>query len=154
MPKRLIVLLICLLMAIPAHAEEAPKLPGLFAIESMLPKDTAYPVYTGPGKAYHVAAKGKAKVSTDGLILCYGRVADTNWLLIWYSISSDQARIGYIDAYDQLTLHGSLRELTLSAISFSLPEAVDITDDPAARKALARYPARSHCWPGNTMQAN
>lgn len=140
--KKLLLLLLCLLLAVPAFAEDVPTLPGLFAIENMLPDDTTFPVFTGPGEEYHVAAKGKAKVSTGGLILCYGRIAGTNWLLVRYSISSDQARIGCIYAYDQLDFHSSLRELNFAAIPYVLPEPVTITDDPGSQKSLGTVSGR------------
>jgi hypothetical protein len=76
--------------------EKALGVPALTGIKGDFPKNKTYPVYQGPGASYGLAAKGKAKVSTNGDILCYGTFND--FLLISYDISENQSRFGWIEA--------------------------------------------------------
>lgn len=129
--KRLMALLLCLMMAAAALAEKyttlryAPELTGL-------PANLSWRVYTGPGENYHVAADGKAKVSTNEAIQCYGRVEGTNWLMIRYFIDQGKSRVGYICvnsvAYAE-TFEG-VETLHFQNELYSLKGRVEITDDP------------------------
>ena len=95
MYKRMILLLLCLLMALPTLSEEAPLIPELTAQVGKFPKNQRYEVYEGPRDAHRRAGSGKAVVSTNGEILVYG-----TWMgrmMIEYEIDGDQRRIGWID---------------------------------------------------------
>ena len=133
--KRLMALALCLLMAFPALAEEyttlryAPELTGL-------PSNLSWRVYTGPGEEYHVAADGKAKVSTNEAIMCYGRVEGTNWLMIRYLIEAGKSRIGYIRVNDvaYAETFAAVEPLRFQHELYSLKGRVEITDDPNMSK--------------------
>lgn len=129
MLKRLLLLFVCLLLACPALAEDVPTLPGQFTLDT-LPKDLTFDVYTGPGTNYHRAGDGKAKVSTNGSIQCYGRIGDTGWMLIRYEVSSSQVRVGCIDLNEYPDIWQRKREVELAEDTCLLPSAVKITDDP------------------------
>ena len=99
MYKRMILLLLCLLMALPTLAEEAPLIPELTAQVGKFPKNQRYAVYEGPRDAHRRAGSGNAVVSTNGEILVYG-----TWMgrmMIEYEIAEGHHRIGWIDS-DQL----------------------------------------------------
>lgn len=129
MLKRLCLLLICLLFAVPAvaEAEEIPTLPEPFVLTG-LPADTRFTVYTGPGKVYYVANAGKAKVSTNEPILCYGRV-DDEWLMISYETNDENSRIGYISLAAYPELMPACQTLDCADLRISVNHAF-ITDDP------------------------
>ena len=133
MLKRMLALLLCLLLAFPVLAEDVPTLPGLFTLDA-LPEGLTFDVYTGPGMNYHQAAKGKAKVSTNGPIQCYGRIGDTGWVLIRYEVSSSQLRVGCIDLQDYPDMWRNKREVALAEDILHLPAPVKITDDPYRNK--------------------
>lgn len=123
--KRLMRLLFMLLaLTGAALAEELPELDGAFLLDAM-PQDTTYAVHAGPGEEYHVPAGGKAKVSTNDEIWCYGTTED-GWLLVDYQIGEGRSRIGYINIgerrwYPLLNFAG--RQLTLTG-------HLSVTDDP------------------------
>lgn len=137
MLKRLTALLLCLLMAFPALAEDyttlryAPELTGL-------PANLSWRVYTGPGEEYHVAADGKAKVSTNEAIMCFGRVEDTNWLMIRYFIDSGKSRVGYIrvNSVAYADTFAGVETLHFQNELYSLKGSVKITDDPYLTKRM------------------
>lgn len=58
--KRLTVLLMCLMMALPVLAEEVPTLPGQFTLDD-LPENLTFDVYTGPDDSYLQAAGGQGE---------------------------------------------------------------------------------------------
>ena len=129
--RRLMALMLCLLMAFPALAEDymtlryAPELTGL-------PANLSWRVYTGPGEEYHVAANGKAKVSTNEPIMCYGRVEETNWLMIRYFIDPGKSRVGYIRVNDvaYAETFAGVETLRFQHELYSLKDHLEITDDP------------------------
>lgn len=99
MYKRILWMLLCLLLALPALAEEETAIPDLTAKLGSFPKNQRYEVYEGPRTEHRRAGSGKAVVSTNGEILVYG-----TWMgrmMIEYAIDKEQRRIGWIDA-DQL----------------------------------------------------
>lgn len=127
----LILLLLCITST--AFAVQPPDLPGLWAVHG-LPKRTTFSVYTGPGDEYFVAAEGRAKVSTNGSILCYGRV--DNWLMIYYNTASG-SRVGYIDAGAYPDAIREYQALEFGMQRYRLPYGVAITDDPhTSQKSL------------------
>ncbi|MBE5796429.1 MAG: hypothetical protein E7327_03520 [Clostridiales bacterium] len=127
--RRMLLVVALLLLAVPALAEETPVLPGQFPLKG-LPEDTTFEVRTGPGEAYHHAAKGRAKVSTNGDIQCYGRLGDTGWVLIRYEVSKNQVRVGCIDLRAYPQVWQGCRELSLGAEEYLLAGRAEITDDP------------------------
>ena len=132
MRRLLMLLLTALLLLACAGAEETeiPTLPGRFPLED-LPKNMTFTVYTGPGKEYYIANDGKAKVSTNAVISCYGRV-DEEWLLILYEVGGGRQRIGYIHPIEQLGYTPQCRRLTLAEAPIQMKK-VYITDDPYGR---------------------
>ena len=86
-------------------------------------------VYTGPGYNYIRGANGKAMLSTNGWVDCYGMVGD--WYLIEYEISSGRWRRGYINRSD---IKGSDRmngtQIPYADAEATLRARVDMTDDP------------------------
>ena len=127
--RKWILILLLILLAAPAFAEDIPVLPGYGVLEN-LPEDTFFTVHTGPGGEYHVAAKGRAKVSTGGPIQYYGRVGDTGWVMIRYEVSQTQIRVGYIDLRDHPDAWRGKREVAFGSQRLLLAGRVDITDDP------------------------
>lgn len=149
--KRLTVLLMCLLMALPVLAEEVPTLPGQFTLDD-LPENLTFDVYTGPDDSYLQAAGGRARVSTNGPIQCYGRLGDTGWVMIRYEVSASQVRVGCINLRDYPDMWQRKRELTFAAEAFLLPGRVQITDDPyRSGSALGTVSGRVTllAWRGN-----
>lgn len=95
MLKKILLLLLCLLMAFPAFAEEETRIPELTAQPGTFPKNQRYEVYEGPRDAHRRAGNGKAVVSTNGEIMVYG-----TWMgrmMIEYEVSEGRHRIGWID---------------------------------------------------------
>ncbi len=127
MLKRLYVWMLFLLLAVPALAEEIPTLPGTFVL-SGLPKGMTFTVYTGPGKTFYVANAGKAKVSTNDVIHCYGRV-DDEWLMVSYEIGEGKSRIGYISMAEYPQYMPDCRVLDFGHMQLQINHAF-ITDDP------------------------
>lgn len=133
--------------------EKSLGVPSLTGIKGNFPKNKTYPVYQGPGASYGVAAKGKAKVSTNGDIFCYGTFND--FLLISYDISKDKSRFGWIEAS---ALENPLEELKGfyfkgynlgdSYLYGVITQDVVMTDDPLNSKAkIASFKkgATVHC---------
>ena len=99
MYKRFLWIVLCLMLALPALAEEIPTIPELTARPGTFPKNQRYEVYEGPRQEHRRAGSGKATVSTNGEIMVYG-----TWMgrmMIEYAIDDDRYRIGWIDT-DQL----------------------------------------------------
>lgn len=135
--KLLICLVLLLILSVPALAEEVPTLPGQFILRD-LPADKTFTVYTGPGEEYLVAAKGKAKVSTNDTIRCFGRLEDW-WVLVEYGVSGSQRRIGCIDLSDHMETIDESRMLPLADQSFLLTNPIALTDDPnGSAKSLGK----------------
>ena len=131
MLKRLCCLMICLLLMTSALAEaEIPTLPEPFVL-SGLPKGMTFTVCTGPGENYYVANAGKAKVSTNDVIRCYGRV-DDKWLMVSYEIGGGQERIGYISLEEYPQYMPDCRTLDFAEEQIQT-KTVYITDDPFGR---------------------
>lgn len=126
MRKIFLMMLFLLCTAGSALAQSTPDLPEMWAVNG-LPKKKTFIVYTGPGEEYFVAAEGRAKVSTNGSILCYGRVDD--WLMVYYNTSSG-SRVGYIDAGEYAQVVDGFRELSFGSERYRLPYGIAITDDP------------------------
>ena len=132
---RFLAIFLALLMMVPALAEDyttlryAPELTGL-------PANLSWRVYTGPDEGYHVAADGKAKVSTNEAIMCYGRVEGTNWLMIRYFIDSGKSRVGYIrvNSVAYAETFAAVETLHFQNELCSLKGSVKITDDPYLTK--------------------
>lgn len=127
MLKRLCVWMLFLLLAVPALAEEIPTLPGTFVL-SGLPRGLSFNVYTGPGKTYYVANAGKAKVSTNDVIHCYGRV-DDEWLMVSYEIGEGKSRIGYISMAEYPQYMPDCQVLDFADVQLQINHAF-VTDDP------------------------
>ncbi len=99
MYKRFLWIVLCLMLALPALAEEIPTIPELTARPGTFPKNQRYEVYEGPRQEHRRADSGKATVSTNGEIMVYG-----TWMgrmMIEYAIDDGRYRIGWIDT-DQL----------------------------------------------------
>ena len=71
-------------------------LPSLKGCVGSFPRNRRYDVYRGPGKVYGRDNGGKAYVSTNGPITCYG--LRDGWMLISYEVSEGQTRYGWISA--------------------------------------------------------
>ena len=131
MLKRLLLLFVCLLLACPALAEEPTNLKYSRELKG-LPANLSWTVYTGPGEEYHVAADGKAKVSSNEGIYCFGRVEGTDWLLIHYFISEGKSRVGYI-RIDPVAYQETLADVDTLYFRneiFTLRAKAELTDDP------------------------
>ncbi len=122
-----------LLLAGCATAEDAdkPVLPVLDAPfqVTFLPEDRLFTVYSGPGKDYLVAANGKAKVSSNGEIRCYGRTEDW-WLMVEYEIGENRSRIGYINAAAYQEETAAYPVLAFGQEKGQLNGRTEMTDDP------------------------
>lgn len=105
-------------------------------------------VYTGPGKEYVRAAKGKAVASTNGDIRIAG--SEDEWLLIEYEIDPGKNRVGY-------TPLGSIKgrveyeELDFAYLSGYVFDSCKLTDDPnGIGTSLAKLKAGTEvtvlCW--------
>ena len=98
-------------------------------------------VYSGPGYEYTRGAKGKAMVSTNDWVLCYGLCGD--WYLVEYEVSRSRNRRGYVNRYE---INGRDRmndtPLPDAALEVTLSRKVSLTDDPQqSREALATVKA-------------
>lgn len=94
-----------------------------------------YAVYTGPGEKFFRAANGKAAVSTNDWIQVFG--VEDGWAMIQYDLSSDQCRIGWIDAA------ALPKNANVSALRFNDEPAIiaadtDLTDDPLMSRSYLR----------------
>lgn len=129
MLKRLMTIWLCLLLMIPALAETPATLRYAYELKG-LPANLSWTVYTGPGEQYHVAADGRAKVSTNEGIWCFGRVEGTDWLMIHYFIGEGKSRIGYICPSHYPNVIQGCEPLRFQQEIFSLAGSADVTDDP------------------------
>ena len=131
MRRAVLILLMILMTLSPALAEEnspIPEFPAPFVLD-IFPEDRLFTVYTGPDKAYLIGAEGKAKVSTNDTIRCYGRTEDC-WLLVEYEIGENRSRIGYINAVAQEELIGKFPLLVFGAERAQVNGRTELTDDP------------------------
>lgn len=135
--KLLIFLAFLLCLTAAAAAEEIPTLPGQFILRD-LPGDTYFTVYTGPGEDYLVAADGKAKVSTNDVIRCFGRLEDW-WVLVEYGVSGSQRRIGCIDLSSHTETIDKSRVLALADLPLMLQRPCALTDDPNGAAKVLGY---------------
>jgi len=86
-----------------------------------------YAVYTGPGEKFFRAADGRAAVSTNDWIQVFG--VEDGWAMIQYDLSSDQCRIGWIDAA-ALPKNAAVSALRFNDQSAVITANTDLTDDP------------------------
>ena len=132
----------------PTELVDRPR--GFDRIDGLQAKQT-YPVYTAPSTNAYRAAKGKAAVSTDGLVYALGQ--DQGWMLIMYDANhTGQYRVGYIQiskmkgkvpALDMLSWDGSTVEVLYDT---------KLTDDPALTEtALTTLPAGTQVTYLSTM---
>lgn len=85
-----------------------------------------FPVYSAPSSQSYRGASGKASVSTNGAVYAAGW--ENGWLLVMYLTNNGSVRVGYITGVkDPLTLPF----LNLDAITVTLQEKANLTDDPA-----------------------
>ena len=134
--RRAVLILVMLFFCFPALAEapvqpEPPVIPDFpvpFVLD-IFPEDRLFTVYTGPDKAYLIGAEGKAKVSTNDTIRCYGRTEDC-WLLVEYEIGENRSRIGYINAVAQEELIKGFPLLAFGETKVQLEDRAELTDDP------------------------
>lgn len=127
----MILMMLCALLVPAARAEETiPTLPGQFTLDRF-PAGETYTVYSGPGEEYLIGGSGKAKVSTNDVIRCYGRIGESSWLLVEYDIGGGRERIGCIDAGAHMDLIEKSRRLEFASVPLVLRRmAIAITDDP------------------------
>ena len=105
-----------------------------------LPAGRQYPVYAGPGTAYGRSGGGKAVVSTNGWVYCYGRTGD--WYLIEYEVNQGGNRRGYIHAPGGVGI--AVGDLPCAGYAVRFTAEADLTDDPHySRRVLAAAPAGS-----------
>lgn len=131
--RKLALLFLVLTLLCPAvFAEEAemitPTLPAPFVLD-IFPEDRLFTVYSGPDKEYLIGANGKAKVSTNDVIRCYGKI-DGTWLLVEYEISEGRSRIGCINAKAQEPLMAAFPSLVFDDAVVQLEPRTVLTDDP------------------------
>lgn len=86
-----------------------------------------YAVYTGPGEKFLRAADGKAAVSTNDWVQVFG--VEDGWAMIQYDLSSEQMRIGWIDAR-ALPQNAGVDALHFNDQPVVTVDAVSLTDDP------------------------
>ena len=104
-----------------------------------------YAVYTGPGEKFYRAADGKAAVSTNDWIQVFG--VEDGWAMIQYDLTSDQCRIGWIDA-SALPKNAAVSALRFNDQPALITASADLTDDPLmSRSFLATLPkGRQVTW--------
>ena len=106
-------------------------------------------VYSGPGEGYYRCANGKAGVSTDGDILCAGRIG--KWLMVEYWKNDEKtARVGYINS-EKLKNVPDCDELRLASIPVFMWSNTYLMDAPTKDSDCiaileARYPATLLAW--------
>ena len=98
-----------------------------------------FPVYSGPGRQYIRAANGRALVGCMEPFSVLGR--SDNWLMVFYSISDTQNRVGFIDSNEHWMLRRiaeCVDELSFQPAETTLARSTDLHDDPInAGKAVA-----------------
>ena len=137
MKKRfLCVLLICVLLITLAPSALANATLDTYATGSF---SRQYAVYTGPGENYVRANSGKASYG-GGTARIYG--CDGDWILIGYSLDSENYRIGYIPK-SALNYVGNVKGSINYNLTFdySVAYADDycrVTDDPIMNQSNSR----------------
>ena len=93
-------------------------------------------VDTGPGKGYHRANKGKASVSTNGEVWCFGTDAGGEYYLILYELNNGKHRIGYVRR-DDISGGYDLTQTPIPRCDVQVKFVQDavLTDDPGASNA-------------------
>ena len=109
----------------------APYIPKLESQLVDFPKDQRYAVYTGPGEHYERANNNKAVVSTNDWIQVFG--VEQGYAMIQYAISSEQRRIGYINAAF-LPENASVSALEFGYVPVIITQKAELTDDPLGKK--------------------
>lgn len=128
--KKLLVMLCCVLLGLPALAEPLPHdLPegGFFGTDVALPEKGQYRIFSGPGENYMPAVDGGALVTLEGFVQVFGTERD--WVFIRYAAPSGDTRFGYVLLGDLPagSPADSLRFLPRDAY---LTGRTAITDDP------------------------
>lgn len=137
------------------ESTEPPRLMILGGEEVTFPRGEKYAIYQGPGKAYGRAGNGKACVSTNGPIVCYGAWKDG--VLVRYDVNAAKSRYGWVLLSD---LPDSVTE-QVSTLPFNahgrngdqyhygvIARDTELTDDPSgSRAAVGSLPAGTsvHC---------
>ena len=87
-------------------------------------------VYSGPGHEYMRAANGKAMVSTNDWVDCFGKIGD--WYLIEYSVNNSRNRRGFISRYD-IYSSDAMNQAVLPDANVKATvkqQKITVTDDP------------------------
>ncbi|MBP3524719.1 MAG: hypothetical protein J6M56_14310 [Clostridia bacterium] len=106
-------------------------------------------VYSGPGENYYRCADGKASVSTDGDVLCAGRIG--KWMMIEYWKNDEKTpRVGYIDS-EKLKNVPDCNEIHFESIPVFMWSNTYLMDAPTKNSDCiamleARYPATLLAW--------
>ena len=134
---------------------EPPRLMILGGEEVAFPRGEMYAVYQGPGKEYGRAGNGKACVSTNGPIVCYGAWKDG--VLVRYDVNAAKSRYGWIllsdlpdSVIEQVSqLHYDGYGKTGDQYQYGvIARNTELTDDPSgSRDAVGSLPAGTsvHC---------
>lgn len=135
-------------------AEPSP-LMVLSGEEIAFPRGEMYAVYQGPSKEYGRAGNGKARVSTNGSIVCYGAWKDG--VLVRYDVNAAKSRYGWILLSDLPdSVNEQVSQLPFSAYGYMgdeyrygvIARNTELTDDPSgSRDAVGSLPAGTsvHC---------
>ena len=116
-----------------AVGETAAGAPELTCEICAFERDRMYDVYSAPSASSWRGAKGKAAVSTNGPIWCFGY--EDGWLLVMYDTNKGSSRVGYIDTEKNPGAFPNRPALGLTRLSASVTGKVAVTDDPARRAA-------------------
>lgn len=152
MKKAVISVLLFLLIfsCFAAAAEDTPmEPPELRGAVLPFPKNQRYPVYLGPGERYGRAGDGRAVVSTNGEITCFGTCRAVgcvgDFLLIRYEIAEGYSRFGWIsvenvpssvlEKTEPLRLFLQAKDGTEENLQAVILEDVSVTDDPDESRA-------------------
>ncbi len=87
------------------------------------------PVYSAPSTASWRGAKGKALVSTNGIVYAAGW--ESGWLLVMYETNNGSVRVGYVSGD---AIRGSVpvsNRLTFEYTPATVTARCELTDDPA-----------------------
>ncbi len=94
-----------------------------------LRSNQSLPVYSAPGKGSWRGAKGKAEVSTNGVVYAAGW--ESGWLLVMYETNAGSVRVGYVSAD---SIRGGVPMDTSLSFAYDpamVTESCTLTDDPA-----------------------
>lgn len=137
------------------YAYGPPILMTLGGEEVTFPRGEKYAIYQGPGKEYGRAGNGKACVSTNGPIVCYGAWKDG--VLVRYDVNAAKSRYGWVllsDLPDSVTEQVSTLPFNAHGRNGNqyhygvIARDTELTDDPSgSRAAVGSLPAGTsvHC---------